>query len=347
MKKVSIIVPVYNMDQSLEKAVSSLLAQNYEALEVILVDDGSTDSSLQVCHKISGQDGRVKVVHTQNQGSGPARNIGIEMAAGDYVYFPDADDYIEPDAIEVLVNAMESGHCDLVVFGYRVINVKGKVISIRAFPNMAVEGAAIRGKYQQYKIGAAPWNKLFDLGMIKRHNILYPALRRHQDVVFIARYIAITERVGFVDKVFYSYHLNDFKKEWEKYPVDYIDNVIDFRHYHMEAVDTWNPKNQAKLNTTSGDYINNIVKAMELSFGKKMNFNKQQRLSWLKEVMEREEIQKACASEVKPESRYLSKICSLVRAGELNSLYWTLSLKVFVKVRMNWLIDLKKRLTLI
>ena len=100
---VSIVIPIYNMGDSIESCVKSVLNQDYDNYEVILVDDGSKDNSLEVCNKIAATSALVKVIHTENRGSGPARNTGIENASGRYIYFPDADDYIEPNTISRLV----------------------------------------------------------------------------------------------------------------------------------------------------------------------------------------------------------------------------------------------------
>ena len=89
----SIVIPVYNMGAVLEKGVNILTKSNYNDYEIILVDDGSTDNSLDVCKKLQQINDKIQVIHTENQGSGPARNEGIRAAKGKYIYFPDADDY--------------------------------------------------------------------------------------------------------------------------------------------------------------------------------------------------------------------------------------------------------------
>lgn len=109
------------MEDKIDNCVSSILAQTYKNIEVILVDDGSKDKSLLHCQRLSEKDNRVKVYHTENRGSGPARNYGLSKASGEYVYFPDADDNLDPAAIEILVNATVSDNVDLVVFGFEML----------------------------------------------------------------------------------------------------------------------------------------------------------------------------------------------------------------------------------
>lgn len=112
---ISVIVPVYNVEQYLEKCVQSILEQSYGNLQIILVDDGSSDQSGQICDELSSRDQRIQVIHQKNQGVATARKIGIEYASGEYCCFVDADDYISNDMIESLYRKM--GDCDLVSSG--------------------------------------------------------------------------------------------------------------------------------------------------------------------------------------------------------------------------------------
>ncbi len=107
-KLVTIIVPVYNMEGYLNKCVDSLLAQSYTNLEIILVDDGSTDSSLSICDRYASKDARVRAIHKQNGGLSDARNAGLNIMRGEYVAFVDADDFLEIDAIKIMVETIQS-----------------------------------------------------------------------------------------------------------------------------------------------------------------------------------------------------------------------------------------------
>lgn len=108
-KKVSVIVPVYNSIDCLERCVRSLCAQTYARLEIILVDDGSTDGTDRLCEKLAAEDARILVRHKKNGGASSARNVGLSMASGDYVGFADSDDYIDSYVYEELVRALEEG----------------------------------------------------------------------------------------------------------------------------------------------------------------------------------------------------------------------------------------------
>ena len=288
MPLVSIVVPVFNMGNSLEKCIRSILKQDYSNFELILVDDGSTDDSLAICNNLKDIDSRIKVIHTENRGSGPARNTGIEYSSGRYIYFPDADDQVDDSAISILVNAMADGKYDTVVFGYQSIDNKGKVVLRKVYPDIYLVGQGIRENYsdfmgatRKYGIQGAPWNKFFDLKLIKSNNIEYPPLRRHQDEGFIARYMCYAQNVHFIKDILYTHYLNDLKKQWDKYPVDYIDSVIGLYNLKRETVLLWNEEDVLTQDLVKAEFISNTIKALELSFSPKMNLTKRSRKEWL------------------------------------------------------------------
>lgn len=106
-KKISVIVPVYNSIDCLERCVKSICGQTYSNLEILLIDDGSTDGTDKLCGKLASQDSRIRTYHKKNGGASSARNVGIQLASGEYLGFVDSDDYIEPDMYELMVSVME------------------------------------------------------------------------------------------------------------------------------------------------------------------------------------------------------------------------------------------------
>lgn len=129
---VTVVLPVYNVEKYLDRAMESVVGQTYEKLEIILVDDGSTDSSSQMCDKWAERDERVKVIHKSNEGLGMARNTGMENAAGEYICFFDSDDYIAEDTIEKAMSAARDCNADVVVFGFFSVNGQGDIVKTTA-----------------------------------------------------------------------------------------------------------------------------------------------------------------------------------------------------------------------
>ncbi len=112
-KTVSVIVPVYNGERDLERCMESILGQTWETMEILLINDGSTDRSAEICDEFSRKDGRVKAVHTENRGVSSARNLGLEICEGDYITFVDADDLLAADMVEHLAGLLETTGCDV------------------------------------------------------------------------------------------------------------------------------------------------------------------------------------------------------------------------------------------
>ncbi len=136
---VSVIIPVYNVEDYLRECVDSILEQTYGNFEIILVDDGSTDSSGEICDEYVDKDERVTVIHQKNSGPSKTRNTGLENATGKYIYFLDSDDYIESNALELLVNTAESNEADLVFFDAHSFSDDGAEIK---------QGYAVKGSYE-------------------------------------------------------------------------------------------------------------------------------------------------------------------------------------------------------
>lgn len=125
-KMISIIVPVYNVEEFLDECVQSVVDQTYQNIEIILVDDGSTDGSAALCDAWAEKDGRVKVIHLQHEGVSVARNRGIEAAAGDYLYFIDSDDYIDKTLCQRVMDKFRESDADIVAFGLRRVTETGQ-----------------------------------------------------------------------------------------------------------------------------------------------------------------------------------------------------------------------------
>lgn len=125
---ISVIVPIYKVEQYLRKCIDSILNQTYKKLEIILVDDGSPDSCGKICDEYANIDERIKVIHKKNGGLSDARNVGIDMANGEYIVFIDSDDYIEMDYIEYLFNLLKNNNCKMSICSHYVETIENKRI---------------------------------------------------------------------------------------------------------------------------------------------------------------------------------------------------------------------------
>ena len=198
---VSIIVPVYQAAKTLRRCVDSILKQEYEDFELLLVDDGSRDESGKICDAYARQDGRVKVIHKENGGVSAARNDALERARGIYLQFVDSDDWLAPEATKLLVRAAQEHSCDLVVADfYRVagdrVSHKGE-IEEESVMSREEYAAHMMDDPADYYYGVL-WNKLFRRELVERYHLRMDAeVRWCEDFLFNLEY-------GLHAKTFYA-----------------------------------------------------------------------------------------------------------------------------------------------
>ena len=154
----SIIIPVYNVKEYLEKCLESVLSQSFEDFECILIDDGSKDGSSELCDKLAAQDSRIHVVHKENEGVAIARNTGIRMAAGDFLMFLDSDDTFSLDLLEMSASKLKQTNSDILVFGYQRVKDNGMSI----YQSLPEENCSITSLLNDgYDLSFLLWNKIY------------------------------------------------------------------------------------------------------------------------------------------------------------------------------------------
>ncbi len=191
MGKVSVIVPVYNISSYLDRCIISLIKQScFEKLEIILVNDGSTDNSLDVCHKYSRKYNNIVVISKENGGVSSARNIGISVATGEYMAFVDGDDYVAPDFFESMLDAIEKSKSELVVFDYYNVYEDGKIKSYRSLSKpIYFSGNRIMVEFLKGgTIGINLFDKLYVSEIVKQISF-DTKIRIGEDLLFIFEYI--------------------------------------------------------------------------------------------------------------------------------------------------------------
>lgn len=190
---ISVIVPVYQAKTTLQKCVASLNEFPSDCagrVEIILVDDGSTDGSGELCDEIAAQNDRVKVIHQQNMGVAQARNTGIKNACGDYLMFMDADDQFIPDEWRTVIDFADKG-TDFVAFSYYSMFMDGRLVD-EPFPE-EIEGSADDETFMKVLLGTpllhTCWGKLFKSDIVKRHDVSFPSgVAVGEDYIFVMEY---------------------------------------------------------------------------------------------------------------------------------------------------------------
>ena len=152
---ISIIIPVYNLEDHIQHCVQSILSQRYNYVELILVDDGSTDDSAQICDKYALLDSRVKVIHIQNQGVSNARNVGLSLAKGEYITFVDGDDWLSDDFLEIGIKSLEAAGADIFMGSYIKNYADGTEIKVNENTSAMTLKYYVKGRSSNSEAAAA------------------------------------------------------------------------------------------------------------------------------------------------------------------------------------------------
>ena len=205
MPKASVIVPVYKVEEYLEKCVQSILAQTERDFELILVDDGSPDRCGALCDSLAQTDPRIRVIHQENQGLGGARNTGIREARGDWLLLVDSDDWIEP---KILEKAMEAGlreEADLVMFAFRTVDEQGRELGVFREDMPKERGIALQEHKEALLTAPCAWNKLYRRSFFQGTGLAYPPRVWYEDLRTSPKLMAKAGRMVFLDGVGYNY----------------------------------------------------------------------------------------------------------------------------------------------
>lgn len=210
---ITVIVPVYQVHQYIRECVESLMYQTYKNLEIILVDDGSTDGSEKLCDEYAEMDGRIRTIHQKNRGLSGARNAGLDNVNGEYIAFIDSDDLVKNNYIEELYNLILKYNADIAICSYeksetgifKNCNEKDKEIC------MSSEELLKRwhGKYKKYE--TVVWNKLYHRNIFNRQSstIRFPEGRKHEDVLISHLLIQNAKKIALTTGIFYLYRIRE------------------------------------------------------------------------------------------------------------------------------------------
>lgn len=204
---ISVVVSVYNVEEYLDKCLDSLLNQTYRDFEIILVDDGSTDNCGKRCDEWENKEDRIKVVHKKNGGLSSARNCGIKKAKGEWIIFPDPDDWVETDYLQKLIDIQAQYKADLSICGHYYSE---EVWNIGAEPEVFSREKAIEYLMYPNSFSGYAWNKLYSMNIIKSKQLFFDEeLGRVQDLHFNVRYFQFCDKVAYDPEPVYHYVIHN------------------------------------------------------------------------------------------------------------------------------------------
>lgn len=205
----SVIIPAYNCAECIEQAVDSVIKQDFDSFELIIVNDGSTDNTAQVLSSLEKKDGRIKIVNSENSGPAKARMRGISVSCGEYVMFLDSDDRFSPDAFSTVSGLIDEYKADIVIFGFEQIFTSSGISDEHKFKSFYAEnlseiGSDFGALYRSDVLNQV-WNKAFSRKMIVSNGIEFPDLRFGEDRIFTARCMKAADGICVTDKILYNY----------------------------------------------------------------------------------------------------------------------------------------------
>ena len=261
MELISIIVPVYNVENYLHRCIESIQSQSYKNLEIILVDDGSQDQSPWICDYFAEQDQRIKVIHKENGGQGLARNVALDIASGAYVAFIDSDDWISPDHIKNLYEGLKRWEADVAIGSYTAVaSDQSRRLCRTSVEEGIYEGQAIRQKlmlpligadekfHSDVQVNASSSMSLYSMKLITEYGIRYLDVRKvvgedlffNLDIYFRAQKIVVVDETGY-------YYFENQSSTSRKYDSNRFTRTLEFKKMLERRVAFWGLEKEAEM----------------------------------------------------------------------------------------------------
>lgn len=207
--KISVIIPVYNVEDYIRQSIDSVLNQTYKNLEIILVDDGAKDNSGKICDEYKNVDERIKVIHKINSGVSSARNVGIDIATGKYIMFLDSDDFLEKNACELLYKAIEKVNTEYVMGNYIYTTFEGEKWDSPMFDIQENFEVTITDyKKSFFVMNSVVWNKIFKRDFIETNKLRFAEGALAEDAIFTSFLYTHTDKGYFIKDVILNYRQN-------------------------------------------------------------------------------------------------------------------------------------------
>ena len=233
---ISIIVPIYNSEKTIDRCINSLINQTYKNIEIILIDDGSIDNSLELCQIYQKNDNRIKVISKKNEGVGKTRNVGLFECSGDYVMFVDADDYIDQIMTKLMIDSILRNNTNIALCNYYNVyegDRKTKNLNI-SINSLEVEESRYLIKriisLMKDRVSPACWRGLYKKSLLTENNIFFSDLKMSEDFKFIIEVLMNVKLVSIVDKPLYYFVCN---------PLSATHKYINTLEKNMQYVNKW------------------------------------------------------------------------------------------------------------
>ena len=293
----TVVIPVYNVEKYLKRCVESVIAQDWKKYEILLVDDGSTDHSPQICDNYVKTYDFISVIHKENGGLSEARNTGLSQAKGEYVYFPDSDDWIEPDTFIALSEALESQKFDIISFNREFVKSEEDAIVSDSVVTIVFEGkdAFVEMLKHSYITGFAN-DKIYRKSLFMDHDILFPKGKYYEDLGTNYKLFLSAKKVYATNQKYYHYLIDNpdsITQSWNE------KKFIDMFGFYKEVFYSdfvRSQLNQEELHISQLYYVNGLTHILASLYKAKLHKHYGEITSEVKQELEKN---KLTCSEIK------------------------------------------------
>jgi len=309
-EKISVIMPVYKVEDYVGKAIETIQAQSYQNWELFAVDDGSPDNSGKICDEYAAKDPRIKVIHKENGGAPSARNIAIDQATGDYFYFMDSDDWAEPDMLKDMLELALDNKAQLVVAGYYIDTYYSDT---EKFTQEQVVPSAVYRDQQDFRENAyklfdqnllyTPWNKLYDAKYIRENKLYFPSTL-WDDFPFNLSVVKDIEKVVVTDKKYYHFIRKRAESETAKYQTTMYEKREEEHGWMLGLYKYWNVDSEPSMEFVSRRYVERVIGCVENITNKNCELSGKEKRAEIKKMISKDTVRQALRL-AKPRSTYM------------------------------------------
>lgn len=336
--KVSIIMPVYKVEEYVGKAIESILAQTLKEWEFLIVDDGTPDRSGEICDQYAEKDQRIHVIHKENGGAPSARNLAIEMAKGEYMYFLDSDDWAEPTMLEDMYRLAKRDNAQLVVAGFYIDTYigDGKYITDNYYVEDAVYTDKEMFRKNAYKLFDrnllyTPWNKLYEAKYIIQNNLRFPTTF-WDDFPFNVSIVRNVERVTVTSKQYYHFLRARTESETAAYRPGMYEKREEEHGWMVNLYKEWHVWDQESKEMIARRYIERFIGCVENVTNPKCQMSEKEKRREIKNMLANPRVDKMVKI-AKPRSIYMKIMLLPVRMKSTILTYLEAKVISFVKTR--------------
>lgn len=315
--KISVIMPVYNVEKYVGKAIESILKQTFTDYELLIVDDGTKDRSGVICDEYAKKDARIRVIHKENGGAPSARNTAIEAARGTYVYFMDSDDWAEPDMLSDMYRLAEKYRAQLVVCGYYIDTFCGKKRlseTVCADNRVYTDAADFREQSYRYfdrNMLYTPWNKLYRLDYMNEHKLRFPDTL-WDDFPFNISYLRNVERVVVTRKAYYHFIRERADSETAAYRANLYEKREEEHGWMVELYHSWGVDSERAHEMICRRYIERMVGCIANVTSSKCTLTGREQRAAIRSMLHNPRVDEALAA-ARPRSGYMKLMLIPIR----------------------------------